>query len=119
MKNTLIRTVSLIAIAVSPLAMIAGCSHSGGIGTSKEVSHNESTSRGWFGGETHAANTVYKNSDGSTSVETETTSVKDGKTLIVRERKTTHLDGTVKTDRETRTIVKGTDNVSSESRTSN
>lgn len=119
MKNTVLRTLTLIALSVSPLALAVGCSHSGNIGTSREVSHTESTSQGWFGGEKHEANTVYKNSDGSTSVETETTSVKDGKTVITRERKTTRVDGSVKTDRETRTIVKGTDNTTSESKVVN
>jgi hypothetical protein len=64
-------------------------------------------------------NTVYKNSDGSTSVETENTTVKGNTTTIVREKKTTFLNGAVKTDSETRTIVKGTDNVERESKTTN
>jgi len=81
------------------------------MGTSQQVSHTESDKTGWFGGQTHEANTVYKNSDGTSSIETETTTNKNGTTTIVRERKTTNLDGTIKTDRETRTIVKGTDSV--------
>ena len=118
MKNTLLRTLSIAAL-ISPLAMAIGCSQNGAIGTSQQVSHTESDTNGWFGGQTHKANTVYKNSDGSTSIDTETTTIKNGTTTIVRDRKTTNLDGSVKTDRETRTIVKGTDNVVSESKTSN
>lgn len=119
MINISCRTLSLASILILPLAMAVGCSQNGAIGTSHELSHTESNSTGWFGGQTHEANTVYKNSDGSTSIETETTTNKGGTTTIVRERKTTNVDGTVKTDRETRTIVKGTDNVTSESRTTN
>ena len=119
MKITNLRTLVLTAAIISPLAMLAGCAENGSLGTSQQISHTESDKNGWFGGTTHAANTVYKNSDGSTSIENETTTNKNGTTTITRERKTTNVDGSVKTDRETRTIVKGTDNVVTESKTSN
>jgi hypothetical protein len=119
MKNSLLRTLLLSVVVLGPLGIAVGCTQSGSIGTSHEVSHSESVKKGWFGGQTHDANTVYKNSDGSTSIESETTTNKNGVTTIVRERKTTDVDGRVKTDRETRTIVKGTDNVVTESKSSN
>lgn len=119
MSTSIFRSVSLSVALLAPLALGLGCSKSGGIGTSEQVSRTESNKTGWFGGETHEVNTVYKNSDGSTSIETETTSTKGNVTTIVREKKTTNLDGTVKTDRETRTIDKGTDTVQRESKTSN
>jgi hypothetical protein len=116
---SILRKLSLSVALVSPLAFGLGCSESGGVGTSHEVSHSESNKTGWFGGQTHEANTVYKNSDGSTSVETETTTTKGNVTTIVRQKKTTNLDGTVKTESETRTINKGTDTVQRESNTTN
>jgi len=108
---------SLSVAILSPLAFGVGCSDSRSVGTSREVSHSESDKTGWFGGQTHAVNTVYKNSDGSTSVETETTTTKGNVTTIVREKKTTSAGGSVTTDRETRTIVKGTDSVERETKT--
>ncbi|MEI8195538.1 MAG: hypothetical protein WCI73_06490 [Phycisphaerae bacterium] len=119
MKTSFLRTLSIAAIVISPLALAVGCAQNGAVGSSHQVSHTESDKTGWFGGQTHEANTVYKNSDGSTSIDTETTTSKNGTTTIVRDRKTTNLDGSVKTDRETRTIVKGSDNVVSESKTVN
>lgn len=119
MKTSTLRTLSITALLLSPLMLVTGCSQSGSVGTSEQVSHSESDKNGWFGGKTHQTNTVYKNSDGSTSIDDETTTVKDGTTTIVRTRKTTFADGQVKTDHETRTIVKGTDNVVSESKTTN
>ena len=119
MSTTFFRKFSLSVALLSPLAFGLGCSENGSPGTSHEVSRTESNKTGWFGGQTHAVNTVYKNSDGSTSVETETTTTKGNETTIVREKKTTNLDGTVKTDRETRTIDKGTDTVQRESKTTN
>ena len=124
MNTSIIRKLSLAVALLSPLALVVGCSdydrraadNSRGDG-SHEVSHSESDKNGWFGGHTHAANTEYKNSDGSTSIETETTTTKGNVTTIVRDRKTTGTDGSVKTDRETRTIVKGTDNVVHETTT--
>lgn len=133
MKST--NTLSVFTLAV--LALAAGCSSSndrypnsrsndsrysdnrpsddrGGY----EVSRTESDKTGWFGGQTHAVNTTYKNDDGSTSVQTETTFVKGNETTITRERRTTAVDGTVKVDKETRTITKGTDSVQRESSTS-
>lgn len=116
--NTAVFRKWLLSVAIlSPLTLAVGCSESGSIGTSREVSHTESDKTGWFGGQTHAVNSDYKNSDGSTSVETETTTTKGNTTTIVREKKTTNLDGSVKTDRESRTIVKGTDNVERETKT--
>jgi len=111
MNRSTLRKLSLSVALASPLLLGLGCSESGSLGTSREVSHSESDTTGWFGGRTHAVNTSYKNSDGSTSIETETTTTKGDTTTIVREKKTPNLDGTVKTDRDTRTLVKGTDNV--------
>lgn len=119
MNTTFLRTVSLTAALLSPLAIGAGCAENGTVGSSQQISHTESDKTGWFGGKYHEANTTYQNSDGSTSVETETTSTKGGTTTIVRERKTTNLDGTVKTERETRTVVKGSESTVKESKTSN
>jgi len=117
MSLSTLRKLSFSLALVSPLAFGLGCSDTSSVGNSREVSHSETNKTGWFGGQTHAANTVYKNSDGSTSVETETTTTKGNVTTIVREKKTTNLDGTIKTDRETREIVKGTDNVQRETKT--
>ncbi|MDB5325060.1 MAG: hypothetical protein JWM57_629 [Phycisphaerales bacterium] len=39
------------------------------VGCAHEVSHTESDKPGWFGGSTHKETTVYKNPDGSTSVD--------------------------------------------------
>ncbi len=120
MNTSILCKLSLAVALLSPLALVVGCSESGNVGTSShEVSHSESDKNGWFGGHTHAANTEYKNSDGSTSIETETTTTKGNVTTIVRERKTTGTDGSVKTDRETRTITKGTDNSVHETTVSN
>jgi hypothetical protein len=119
MNSSIINKLSLAVALLSPLAFGVGCSQSGSIGTSREVAHSESDKTGWFGGQTHAENTVYKNSDGSTSVETQTTTTKGDTTTIVRDKKTTFADGSVKTDHETRTIVKGTDNVERETSSSN
>lgn len=119
MKASILRTLSLTAVLISPLALVVGCAQNGAVGTSHQMSHTESDKTGWFGGQTHEANTVYKNSDGSTSIETETRTTKNGTTTIVRDRKTTNLDGSVKTDRETRTIIKGTDSTVTESKTVN
>jgi hypothetical protein len=107
----------LLATAVMTSAL--ACSSSTPRNSSREVSHTESDTTGWFGGRTHAANTVYKNDDGSTSIQTETTTVKGNTTTITRDRKTTSLAGQVHTDSETRTIVRGTDNIRRESRSSN
>lgn len=96
------------------LAVGAGCSTGG----SREVSHTESNKTGWFGGKSREVNSVYENADGSRSVETETTSTRGGTTTIVRERKTTAADGTVKTDRESRKVTAGTDNTQRETKTS-
>ena len=119
MKTTTLRTLSLSVALLAPQALGQGCTQSGTVGTSHVTSHSESDKTGWFGGQYHEANTTYKNSDGSTSIETETTSVKGATTTIVRERKTTRADGSVKTDSETRTIVKGSDNSVTETHTSN
>lgn len=117
MNYSIIRNVSMSVALVTPLAFGLGCSESGSARTSHEVSHTESNKTGWFGGQTHEANTVYKNSDGSTSVETETSTTKGNVTTIVREKKTTNLNGIVKVDRETRTVDKGSDSVQRESKT--
>ena len=117
MKTSMFHSFALTVALVTPLALAVGCAQNGTIGTSHEVAHSESDKTGWFGGQTHEANTVYKNSDGSTSIESETTTEKNGTTTIVRVKKTTNVDGTVKTDSETRTIVKGTDKSVTESKT--
>ncbi len=119
MKRINIRKASFAAALIIPMAIVAGCAENGDMGTSHEISHTETTKNGWFGGQVHAVNTTYTNSDGSTSIESETTTTKGDTTTIVRVRKTTNLDGTVKTDRETRTIVKGTDNVERETTVTN
>ena len=51
-----------------PLALLSGCA--------QEVSHTESDKPGWFGGHKHEETTVYKNADGTTSVEHERTTTK-------------------------------------------
>jgi hypothetical protein len=119
MKPSIVRKLTLALALLSPLALGVGCSESGSFGTSHEISHSEKDTTGWFGGQTHAVNTAYKNSDGSTSIETETTTVKGDTTTIVREKKTTTLDGKVSVDRETHVIVKGSDNVVHETTTNN
>ena len=119
MNTSTLRKLSLAIALLSPLALGLGCAQNGTIGTSHVTAHSESDKTGWFGGQTHQANTVYKNSDGSTSIESETTTTKGNTTTIVRDRKTTNLDGSVKTDRETHNIVRGSDNVVTESKTTN
>ena len=119
MNASILRKLSLSVALVSPLLLGVGCSENGTVGTSKEVAHSDTTSNGWFGGQTHAVNTTYKNPDGSTSIETETTTVKGDTTTIVRVKTTTNLDGTVNKTRETHTIVKGTDNTERTSVTTN
>ena len=110
MRTLVLRNMALSLCLLLPLAFAVGCSQSGQAGgTSREVSHTDSDSTGWFGGKTHAVNTVYKNSDGSTSVETENTTVKGNTTTIVREKKTTFLNGAVKTDSETSSIEERTE----------
>ena len=104
---TTFRNLVIALAVVSPLALAVGCA--------EEISHHESISTGWFGGQTHKVNTEYRNPDGSTSIETETRTVNGNVTTIVRTRKTTAVDGSVKVDREKRTITKGTDNVERES----
>ena len=92
--------------------LAAGCAENGSFGTSHVVSHTESDKAMWFGGQRHVANTAYKNSDGSTSIETETTTVKDGTTIILRDKKTTNADGSAgPTHHEKHTIVQGSDKV--------
>ena len=80
MKTTTLCTMSLAAVLVSPLLLASGCAENGAVGTSQQISHSESDKTGWFGGQTHQANTAYKNSDGSTSIESETTTNKNGTT---------------------------------------
>ena len=119
MKTTILRTLSLTAALLSPLALAVGCAQNGAVGSSHEISHSESNKTGWFGGQIHEANTAYKNSDGSTSIETETTTTKGNTTTIARDKKTTSVDGSVQTAHETRTIVKGSDNVVTETNSTN
>src|SRR4051812_19192521 len=114
MKNPMLRTLSLALVVLCSLVSVVGCrdrsaTETASTDSSREVTHSESDKTGWFGGQVHKANTTYKNSDGSSSIETETTSTKGNTTTIERERKTTTTDGKVTTDRETRTIVKGSD----------
>jgi hypothetical protein len=65
MKTRILNTLILAATLAIPLVMTAGCA--------QEVSHTESDKPGWFGGNKHEETTVYRNSDGSTSVEHEKT----------------------------------------------
>ena len=57
--------------------------------------------------------------DGSTSLESETTTTEGDVTAVARDNKATNLDGTVQTAHETRTIVKGSDNVVTEAKSTN
>ena len=66
MKTRIPETLILATMLAIPLAMSSGCA--------REVSHTESDKPGWFGGHTHEETTVYKNVDGTTSVEHEKTS---------------------------------------------
>ena len=115
MNASILRKLSLFVALLSPLVIGLGCSDN----TSHVVSHSETNKAGWFGGQIHEVNTVYKNDDGSSSVETETSTTKGDTTTITREKKTTNLDGTVKTDKESRTIVKGSDSTNRETKTTN
>ena len=63
MKTRNRNTFILAATLAIPLAFAFGCA--------KEVSHSESDKPGWFGGQEHKETTVYKNADGTTSVEHE------------------------------------------------
>jgi len=125
MNTTILRQLSLAAALLGPLAFAAGCTESGRYAdshesnTSRQTAYSESDSKGWFGGTTHKTDTAYSNSDGSSSIETETTTTKGNTTTITRERKTTKVDGKVNTDRETRTLVKGTDSVVRETNVAN
>ncbi len=123
MKTSTFRTLTLATLLTGPLLVAAGCDYDRADrsthDSSRETSHSESDKKGWFGGHIHEVNTTYTNSDGSTSIETESTTTKNGTTTIVRERKTTFPDGHVKVDNETRTIVKGTDSSTHETKTTN
>ena len=63
MKTRLLNSLILAATLAISLGVTWGCAH--------EVSHTESDKPGWFGGSKHEETTVYKNADGSTSVEHE------------------------------------------------
>jgi len=63
MTTRILHPFMLAAMLAIPLAMTFGCSH--------EVSHTESDKQGVFGGTKHEETTVYKNADGTTSVEHE------------------------------------------------
>ena len=63
MKTRICKTLILTAALAIPLAVASGCAH--------EVSHTESDQPGWFGGHKHEETTVYKNNDGTTTVEHE------------------------------------------------
>ena len=118
MKTNVFQKSLLAIVLFSPLALAVGCKDTSSTGV-REVTHTENDKTGWFGGQTHEANTVYKNPDGSISIESEATTTKGDTTTITRERKTTAVDGKVSTDRETRTIVKGSDNTVRETKTNN
>ncbi len=68
MKTRILNRVIVIAALAIPLAVLSGCA--------QEVSHTESDKPGWFGGRKHEETTVYKNADGTTSVEHERTTSK-------------------------------------------
>ena len=63
MKTRILNALTLGAMLAIPLALTVGCA--------REVSHTESDKPGWFGGHKHEETTVYKNADGTTSVEHE------------------------------------------------
>ena len=63
MKTRLFTSVLLFAALTLPAAFTAGCA--------KEVSHTESDKPNMLGGHTHEETTVYKNPDGTYSVEHE------------------------------------------------
>jgi hypothetical protein len=63
MKTGVLSASILSATLAIPLAVTFGCSH--------EVSHTESDKQGLFGGTKHEETTVYKNADGTTSVDHE------------------------------------------------
>lgn len=52
---------SLAGALVLGAALLGACS--------QEVSHTESDKPGWFGGQTHKEDTVYRNPDGTISTE--------------------------------------------------
>jgi hypothetical protein len=58
--KALLQTLVLLGIATGA-GLATGCA--------REVSHTESDKPGWFGGNTHKETTVYKNPDGTTSVD--------------------------------------------------
>lgn len=113
MKFTTISKASLPLILLGSLALPFGCTENDKVGHSETISRNETNKKGWFGGQTHEVNTVYRNPDGSTSVETETRTTRGDTTTVTREKKTTNLDGTVKTERESHKIVNGQDSYES------
>ena len=63
MNQRIIRLMVVGAAIVAPVL--------GSVGCSREVAHSESDKPGWFGGSTHEEKTVYKNSDGTMSTETQ------------------------------------------------
>jgi hypothetical protein len=63
MKTRILNTLALAATLAMSLALTSGCA--------QEVSHTETDKPGWFGGHKHEETTVYKNADGTTSVEHE------------------------------------------------
>jgi hypothetical protein len=56
-------SVSVVLLALACPFGLFGCSH--------EVAHTETTKNNWTGGQTHDETTVYKNPDGSVSVDKE------------------------------------------------
>ncbi|MGN6505881.1 MAG: hypothetical protein ACTHM6_09995 [Tepidisphaeraceae bacterium] len=63
MTARIVRSLFVMGVLAAPMAVGIGCSH--------EVAHTETDKPGWFGGNTHEETTVYKNADGTTSVEKE------------------------------------------------
>lgn len=63
MKTRSFHVLALAATLALPLAA--------GVGCSREVAHSESDGPGWFGGQKHEETTIYKNPDGTTSVQHE------------------------------------------------
>ncbi len=68
MKSRIVKTWILAAVVASPFIGMLGCA--------EEVSHTETNKPGWFGGHKHEETTVYRNPDGSTSVEHEKQTVR-------------------------------------------
>lgn len=68
MKTRILNAFIVVSMLAIPLAVMSGCA--------QEISHTETDKPGWFGGRKHEETTVYRNPDGTTSVQTERTTTK-------------------------------------------